>query len=506
MSDKQSNIKVYKDELKAKQVEIYEQHKDIIALVFVVGNKVALQMQVTNILLQYNNNKYKDENAVYKAVDRLEEADLIEKKDYKNLNLIVLRNPAIKWFAQEFNTYTGMKILNTQSVGKELNDERLDISLFKMEYFSRYVNKYTLINDLHALTYNNSIVYRKDKGLEMFQSFMIKNIPDRQRSEFIDSVHELNSKKKTKLASVPDRNGKTKQYIEDKRASFANGTANVKPVKKKKKREAYNFNSILNNKNLILKLHKYDSGLYDNGYGREVYQYKLYFNLYICDINDSLNYTTIGDTIRKTYLMLKKMFGSETVFVTKNEECKVCPYNVANKELFERLKSVNEGIQKCYPGTDSQRIGCKEFFEKLQREIYLNVTYIGWNDKRTEEVRLNCNKVSYDNTGLRDFPNLKYRVADKNKLDHYDYDEYITVNFEDFNLDRFTTRKGNKNLEEYNRNKQQNALIKEELKKNEETVKFLKDLKSVLEEENLELEDLKYLMRAIKKEKEKEQF
>ena len=140
------------------------------------------------------------------------------------------------------------------------------------------------------------------------------------------------------------------------------------------------------------------------------------------------------------------------------------------------------------------------------REIYLNVTYVGWNNKRAEEVKLNCNKVSYDEIGLRDFPNLKYKVIDKKELDQYVYDEYITVNYKSFDLDRFTTRKGNKNLEEYNKKKQQNAMIKEELRENEETVKFLKDLKSVLEEENLELEDLKYLMRAVKKEKEKEQF
>ena len=29
MSDKQSNIKVYKDELKTKQLQVYEQYKDI---------------------------------------------------------------------------------------------------------------------------------------------------------------------------------------------------------------------------------------------------------------------------------------------------------------------------------------------------------------------------------------------------------------------------------------------------------------------------------------------
>ena len=144
----------------------------------------------------------------------------------------------------------------------------------------------------------------------------------------------------------------------------------------------------------------------------------------------------------------------------------------------------------------------------LQREVYLNVTYIGWNSKREEEAKLNCNKVSYDNAGLRDYHNLKHRVVaqDKNLIEPREFDEYITINFENFNIDRFTTRKGNQNLEEHNRNKQQNAVLKEELKENEETVRFLKDLKNVLEEENLELEDLKYLIRAIKKEKEKEEF
>lgn len=508
MSDKQSNIKVYKDELKTKQLQVYEQYKDIIALVFVVGNKVALQMQVTNILLQYKNNKYKDENAVYKAVDRLEEADLIEKKNYKNLNLIVLRNPAIKWFMKEFNDKTDKKILNSQSVGKKITDGRLDISLFKMEYFSRCVEKNALIDDLYNLFKNNSLPYRKEHGLDMLVEFVFHNINDKQYKEFNKYANELKNKRVEKLATVPDRNGKTKEYVENKRASFQTGTANVKQAKKKEKSSKYNFNSVLNTKNLILELNKYDTYDEDNGYGKMIPQYKLYFNLFILDINDSLNYNVIGDMTRKTYLMLREMFGRETALITKNEKCRNCPYNVANKEMFKKLKSVKHDAQRCYPGTNAQRIGCKEFFQMLQREVYLNVTYIGWNSKREEEVKLNCNKVSYDNAGLRDYHNLKHRVVaqDKNLIEPREFDEYITINFENFNIDRFTTRKGNQNLEEYNRNKQQNAVLKEELKENEETVRFLKDLKNVLEEENLELEDLKYLMRAIKKEKEKEEF
>ena len=501
-----SNIKVYKDELKTKQTEVYEQHKDIIALIFILGNKVALQMQIANILLQYPNNNYKNENAVYKAINRLEEVDLIEKKEYKNLNLIVLRNPAIKWFAEEFNNKTAVRIFNTQSVGKKMNDERLYTSLFKLEYFSRYIKKEILIKDLYTLIDNNSLVYRKEKGLEMLTKFATKNIPDRQFQELFDHVHELKSKKTDKLATVPDRNGKTKQYTEDKRASFASGTANVKPIKKKTKSTTYNFNSVLNNKNLVLELDKYHNALEDNGYGKMIHQRKLYFNLYIFDINDSLNYIIIGDVIRKIYLMLQDMFGKKTAFVSENEECAKCPYNAVNKKLYQKLLLEKPHAKKCYPGTNAQRTNCKESFNILMREIYLNVTYVGWNNKRAEEVKLNCNKVSYDEIGLRDFPNLKYKVIDKKELDQYVYDEYITVNYKSFDLDRFTTRKGNKNLEEYNKKKQQNAMIKEELRENEETVKFLKDLKSVLEEENLELEDLKYLMRAVKKEKEKEQF
>lgn len=505
MSDKQSNIKKYQDELKVKQLEVYEQHKDIIALVFVVGNKVALQMQVTNILLQYNNNKYKDENAVYKAIDKLKEVDLIEKKDYKNLNLIVLRNPAIKWFAEEFNKKVGGKILNTQSVGKKITDGRLNISLFKLEYFSRCVEKNTLIEDLYNLFKNNSLVYRKEHGYEMLYNFVTQNITDRQHKEFSKYVAELKNKRVEKLATVPDRNGKTKQYIEDKRASFKNGTANVKPLQKKKKSETYNFNSILNATNLTLELDKYKSFNEDNGYGRLIPQHKLYFNLYIFDINNSLDYTTMGDMTKKTYLMLKEMFGRETVFVTKNKNCANCPYNVANKKLFAKLREEKPNVQACYPGTQHQRSNCNETFERLIRDVYLNVIYVGWNSKRIEDVKLNCNKVTYDNAGLRDFPNFKHRVVNKKELDQYEFDERITLDFVDFDLDRFERREGNKNLEKYNKKKQQNAIVKEMLKENEETVKFLKDLKSVLEEENLELEDLKYLMRAIKKEKEKEE-
>lgn len=505
MSNKQSNIKKYKDELKTKQMEVYEKHKDIVALVFLVGNKVALQMQITNILLQYNN-KYKDENAVYRAVDSLEEVDLVEKKNYNNLNLIVLRNPAIKWFAEEFNKKVGGKILNTQSVGKKITDGRLDTSLFKMEYFDRCVEKNTLIEDLYKLLKSSSLIYPKEHGLEMLSSFVFYKIKDIQRKELSEYVSELKNKRTKKKESVPDRNGKTKQYIEDKRASFADGTANIKPAKKKQKSETYNFDSILNATNLMLEIDKYESFNKDNGYGKLIPQHKLYFNLYIFDVNDSLNYITLGDMTKKTYLMLKEMFGKETVFVSKNQKCMKCPYNVANKKLLAKIREEKPNVQACYPGTQHQRSNCNETFERLIRDVYLNVIYVGKNKKRVEDVRLNCNKISYDNVGLRDFPNFKYRVLLGKTIYEFDFDDYITLDFTNFDLDRFEIREGNKNLEEYNRNKQQNAMIKEELKENEETVKFLKDLKSVLEEENLELEDLKYLMRAIKKEKEKEEF
>lgn len=506
MSNKQSNIKKYKDQLKVKQMEVYEEHKDIVALVFLIGNKVALQMQVTNILLQYNNNKYKDENAVYRAVDNLEEADLIEKKDYNNLNLIVLRNPAIKWFAEEFNKKVGGKILNAQSVGKKITDGRLDISLFKMEYFTRHVEKNVLLDDLYKLLKSSSLPYTKEHGLEMLSAFTFYNIKDIQHKELSKYVSELKNKRTKKQKSVPDRNGKTKEYIENKRASFADGTANVKPAKKKQKSEIYNFDSILNTSNLMLELDKYESFNEDNGYGRLIPQHRLHFNLYIFDTNDSLDYITLGDMTKKTYLMLKEMFGRETVFVTKNKNCANCPYNVANKKLFAKLKEEKPHAKACYPGTEHQRNNCNETFERLIRNVYLNVIYVGKNKKRVEDVKLNCNKVTYDNAGLRDFPNFKYRVLLGKEIYEFDFDDYITLDFVDFDLDRFEIREGNKNLKEYNRNKQQNAILKEELKKNEEIVKFLKDLKSVLEEENLELEDLKYLMRAIKKEKEKEEF
>lgn len=486
------NIKEYKLKLKQKQTNAYNENKYLIMLVYLVGNKIALQKQIEEILLHYN--IYPDAQSIYRAVDRLHDAGLVDKKKYEDMNVIVLRNPAIKWIAEEMNTHENKVLFNSQSLGKKLTDEAVYTSLFKMEYYINHMKSpqstKNLELDLYNLLKNNSLVYRKDKGYEMLYSFVVKNVKDRQYREFTKYVKELKKHKEIKAKSVPDREGKNKEYIENKRESFKNGASNIDVKKKKKKSDSYNMNSILNTKNLVLKLDEHK--IYQNKVSSvaTVTESELHFKLYVMDINNSMNYRTLADMSRKTYVMLREVFGRMTVNVSKNQKCSNCPYYEKNKELLIELRKKQPGAKACYPGTEHQRFTCNATFEYLQRDIYLEVIYIGWNQEKANSMEFECNKIGYDETGLRDYPNFKYRVLnDRLQIDSSDFDNYISLSFESYNIDRFGEHKGSQNLEEYNRAKRQNALVKEELKENDELVQILKALNSKIKDSGLTVED-----------------
>lgn len=487
------NIKEYKEKIKEKQTKVYDNNKLLIMLTYLVGNKVVLQKQLEEVLLYYK--IYADEQAIYRAINRLEDAELIEKKKkFNDMNVIVLRNPAIRWIAKEMNEHEKKELFNAQSVGKKISDETLYTSLFRMEYYINYMKSTkstrNLELDLYSLLENSSLLYRKDKGYEMLLNFVTKNKIDRQKKEFHVHAENLKKYKETKSKSVPDRKGKNAEYRENKRQSFENGTANVPIKKKKNKSDNYNFNSILNTKNLILELDRYNAYEQDNGHGRIIPQYKLHFNLYVMDINNSINYRTLGDMAKKTYLMLKDMFGKETMFVSKNETCRNCSYNVYNKELFKKLKAEKPHAKACYPGTDNQRVNCNQAFQKLIREIYLNVIYVAWNEEKVEDLKFECNKIGYDENGRRDYPNFKHRVTlDKKVIDGYKFDEYITLDYKNYNIDRFDEHIGSKNLEKYNDAKSQNARAEKELQKNDEIVQFIKNLNQTLKDKNMSIEE-----------------
>lgn len=473
-------------------MNVYSENKLLVMLIYLVGNKVALQKQIEEILLHYK--IYPDAQSIYRAVDRLCDAELVDKKKYEDMNIIVLRNPAIKWIAEEMNTHENKVLFNGQSVGDKLTDESVYTSLFKMEYFINHMKSSELSNDLELDLYNllknESLLYRKDKGYEMLYSFVIKNVKDRQYKEFRKHLQPLKKHKEVKSEAVPDRNGKTQEYIESKRESFKNGTSNVPKKNKKKKSDSYNMNSILNTKNLVLKLDKHK--VYQNKVSSvaTVTESELYFKLYVMDINNSMNYRTLADMSRKTYLMLKEVFGSQTVILSKNSKCANCPYYVYNTEGLKALKEKNPQAKACYPGTEHQRLNCDVVHRYIQRNIYLDVIFVAWNQEKADNMKLECNKVGYDEVGLRDYPNFKYRViGDKKAIDSYSFDEYFNLSFESYNIDRFSEHKGSQNLEEYNRIKRQNALVKEELKQQDDLVQLLKAINNKIKDNNMSIEE-----------------
>lgn len=486
------NIKEYKAELKKKQIKVYDDNKVLIMLVYLVGNKVALQKQLEEILLYYN--IYADAQSIYRAVDRLYYAELIDKKKYQDMNVIVLRNPSIKWIAEEMNTHENKVLFNSQSVGDKLNNETVYVSLFKMEYYINHMksSEFTknLEIDLYRLLENNSVLYRKDKGYEMLHSFVLKNVKDRQFREFRPYLQQLKKHKEIKSESIPDREGKTKEYTQNKRKSFKNGTSNVSVKKKKKKSDSYNMNSILNTKGLVLKLDEHKIYQKEVSAIASVTESNLYFKLYIMDINDSMNYRTLADMSRKTYFMLKEIFGRQIVNVSKNPRCLNCPYYEGNKEGLKALREKNPQAKACLPGTEYQRLNCDATFEYIQRNIYLDVIYVAWNQEKANDMKLECNKVGYDEIGIRDYPNFKYRIiGDKKVIDSYDFDEYFNLSFENYNIDRFGEYKGSQNLEEYNRVKIQNALVREELKQSDDLIQLIKAINNKIKDNNISVEE-----------------
>ena len=493
------SLEKYNEEKFEKQRTYYEKHKELFLVIYLLGNKVALQKQVEEILLHFN--IYKSSEQFRTVIDTItveeegkqnkRKIDLREKKKLNNSNIIVMKNPAIRWIAEDLNKTTDLKFYNSQSVGKKLTEDAVFLSMFKMEHFIKYMKNKNIRANAQGLRKAlldsrnwSSITYTKSKGYEFMNLLVENNNINQQPHEFDKVIRELEIKREKKSEVVPDRNGKTKEYTEKLRSDREKGInrTNNNAVKKKKTDE-YTMNSIFDAKDLILEFDRYEEYERVISSTNVVTDYNMYFNLYVLDLNNSIGYKSLGDITRKTYLMLRETFGEETVYITKHDRCMECPYYVhGEKYKKSNLDKFGNKIQGCYPGTEHQRQGCKEPVGHFYRDIYLQVIYVGRNEERRRELMLNCNKTIWENGEKRDYHNIKHRVVmwDKNAITKDNFEDFIVFDYKSYDIDSYGRFTGLNNLDEYNKEKKRKAIEKERQAKVREAKKFAED-KELLE-------------------------
>ena len=476
-----------------KQREIYKKHRNIISLIYCIGNKVAIKKQVIEVMLMIG--FYKTEKQVYDAIAELNKYALVDNTktlEGTKLKVVMLKNPAIKWVAEELDEKSRVRHgpnafeYNKQSLGYKMTDDAVYKSIFKIEHFKNdfpiikehygYMIKkddFKLIDLMFEIGNKNSIVYTKCKGFEYLYRILIENKINGQHEEFSSVIKPLRDARKKKKKSVPDKKGKTKEYTENKRKERANKDRTkeeeltVEEKRLNKIARKYTFNSFLDSQTMVLEFDRYSQGTKTfKKSNKSIPYYHMYFKLYIYDMEGSMHYIGLAEKIKNVYLLLETTFGRETLFVSNNKKCMNCEYYYAGKKYKDMLKQGNlKGAKGCYPGTEHQRLGCQEVISRLKRDIYLDVVYIARNQKKCDDMIRMCNKIGYDKGEPREYPNLKHRVTlTKTDFPPEKFDEFVSVSYVNYNIDKYFEKTGLDNLIDYNNKRIETALIKEELK------------------------------------------
>lgn len=497
--------------------KLYEDNKDLLKIILLIGNKIVLQRQLRDIAIHFGISKNKDDfnDLITELIDSEILDELPYKGDSSNNRFLVLKNPYISYLAEEEEVLRGIKI-NKTSLGKKVTDERKIKSMYKMELAINLLSKRESISGIESfinyLYKETTLIHDKHRGLEMYNTFILQNKDsiDLQEEESLKIKLPLIVDRVKRTKSVPDRKGKTKNYVNEKIES--------RKIKKKGDYiEPVNFDEI--KKQCIefyeLKEHDFENvstSYYDNNFNSflernaiftsmvsknktdivkqgnkdiKVVTPILIFNMYLLNINDiadSKNITDktkqVAEKIGQTYLMLKKFFGEE--YLVGAERCLNCKYN-EDSEYYEPVvnpensKALLSCIRPCESTSGNDiYFKCKNRPKPRTREIVLNVCVCCKTRKELDILKRNC--LKHSKTSLtketREDNNIDYYIVNTG-IEKTDLSNKININYRNFNFDvKYDYVKTHENIDKYNKAQ---AEKKAKKKESEEFLLWLHD-------------------------------
>lgn len=321
------------------KIRLYEENKEMYKLIARLGNKLAQEKQLKTLCLQLN--ICKDEDEFKNIIDELIAAQMfrvVENIYNSKTKLLVVENPALGLVYKDLKKDG----ININKAKINVNKNRIDKSLYKFDYAIKFAksNNITDIDIFYEeLEKRSSVLYAERRGLDYFNSLTSKNqlfISEKDYNKTKSELLEVTEKQKE---SVPDRTGKTKEYMELKRGDFyiKAGTelnADLKRIytpekpttrksfdegtEKEKIKYKNNFNSFLERECILELIEVTDISVSD------AYVEKLItFKLYILDINEKLNFIKIAEKIAKTYSMLDDLFSSSVYIQGEKYEVEI---------------------------------------------------------------------------------------------------------------------------------------------------------------------------------------
>lgn len=402
------------------KITIFENNKEIFRLIARLGNKVVQEKQLKTLCLQLN--IYKDEDEFKSVIDELIAAQMFRViKDIYNskTRLLIVENPALGLIYKDLKK-EGVSI-NKAKV--EVNKNRIDKSLYKFHYGIEFAQKHN-ITDVETfyqqLEKVSSVLYAERRGLDYFNSLTSKNqlfISEQDYNKIKNELIEVTNKQ---VKSVPDRTGKTKEYMELKRGDFYikagdELNADLKRIytpenpttkrnfdegtEKEKIKYKNNFNSFLE-RECILELLEVTDISTSLAYTEKLINFKLY----ILDVDEKLNVIKIAEKIAKAYSMLDNLFSSSTYMQGEEYKTEIAKVVKLDTEIVTLNRNRIEEIRNnCfYKETLNNKIAImKELRKQLKKQdlfvdyiIQKKLIHITFKDTEITDKYLNgvCNK------------------------------------------------------------------------------------------------------------------
>lgn len=457
--------------------DIYVDNKDLLKLILVVGNKVVLQRQLREVCIKLNLSRNKD--SFNDLINDLENAKLIEilpyKGDSNNNKFIMLKNPCIKWLADEHFQERNLK-LDTTSVGKKITNNRKSTSMYKMQWVIRLLNSKTALNrnintvdSLFDYLYKETtILHGKHRGLEIYKTFILQNedVINLQQSEKDLIEGPLLQAKEKRVKGVPDKKGKTKGYSERKIETIESNVKKNKNNKNNNKKEDdkepnNDFNSFLERNSFLRIIHckEVTRNFIENNKKVEKEIVELKLKMFIFDVSEKLDVSQVGERVGKTYNMLKKYFGQYQYF--ESSKCATCKNNKNSDYYIPQINDFNtrEEIYCIKPeGLISSNYiynNCKYKPKFQARNITLKVEVICMDEKAKKDLERDClshGRTSYTKE-LRKDNKVNFEIL-KEGVSSSDLRNNINIDFSSFDFDvKFDNAETHKNIEKYNNKK-----------------------------------------------------
>lgn len=508
------------------QESLYKEHRDLFMLIMRLGNKVALQNQLRHLCLKLG--LYKNTKHFNDTITELEESGLIETYgdgDYRNskTDLIIVINPVLSWVHKELKE-KGIAI-NKSHVDTDKNiSDRADKSMFRIQYVINFIENKEInsIDELFVLLEaDSSILFTERRGLEYFTSF-IKHYHKQlylNNEECKDMMRELSNVNKKQKKSVPSRKGKGKAYKEEKDKDIyvdykveketpdnlkdiytpdvKDDTSNDKNLDEiSNKKFNNNFNSFLE-RGCWLRL---DSTKDIEKPNFKETEKKVYFTLYILDINRKLNHIKIAEKTSRAYLMLQD-FLENGRYYRNNNICKSCKKNINNEnyEYIQRktahyipvndyndIATIKRAFFYCNPNdkNNDDYKNCTDNKIRLRRKIYLNVVVLTWNEKLKNTLLTDCNYIkgkSYFNDVEKKLTEFQKECKDEGLSD--DDIKKIRLKVYDYNLER--NYLGGKSVENITK-KNDRASLKKTIKEDIKNAQSNENSMIILDDESIE--------------------